>query len=152
MLAERLAHTLKGVAGNIGATDVHAAAGVLEKSIRDRDPAPEFDVATARVAAVLDPLVARLRAVLPQSGVSAPLPPVATASPAESRDAATRLVAMLADSDPSAADFVETHASALRALFGPGGWPEFETMVREYAFDDAREQLQTALESLIPDP
>jgi HPt (histidine-containing phosphotransfer) domain-containing protein len=31
-LAERLAHTLKGVAGNIGAMQVHAAAGVLEKA------------------------------------------------------------------------------------------------------------------------
>jgi two-component system sensor histidine kinase/response regulator len=30
-LAERLAHTLKGVAGNIGARSVQAAAGALEK-------------------------------------------------------------------------------------------------------------------------
>ena len=35
-LAERLAHTLKGVAGNIGATHVQSAAGALEKLIRDR--------------------------------------------------------------------------------------------------------------------
>ena len=35
-LAERLAHSLKGVAGNIGARPVQAAAGDLEKRIRDR--------------------------------------------------------------------------------------------------------------------
>ncbi|HEX7020463.1 MAG TPA: response regulator, partial [Gemmatimonadaceae bacterium] len=35
-LAERIAHSLKGVAGNIGAMRVHAAAGRLEKEIRDR--------------------------------------------------------------------------------------------------------------------
>src|SRR5262249_8440477 len=35
-LAERLAHTLKGVAGNIGAKPVQVAAGALEKVTRKR--------------------------------------------------------------------------------------------------------------------
>ena len=34
-LAERLAHTVKGVAGNIGITEVHSAAQRLEKAIRE---------------------------------------------------------------------------------------------------------------------
>ena len=44
-LAERLAHTLKGVAGNIGAKPVQAAAGVVEKLIRDRAAAAETESA-----------------------------------------------------------------------------------------------------------
>ncbi len=36
-LSERLAHTLKGVAGNIGATELQAAAASLEKAIQTRD-------------------------------------------------------------------------------------------------------------------
>ena len=47
-LAERLAHTLKGVAGNIGAKPVQAAAGALEKLIRDRAAAAEMESACAR--------------------------------------------------------------------------------------------------------
>jgi signal transduction histidine kinase/CheY-like chemotaxis protein/HPt (histidine-containing phosphotransfer) domain-containing protein len=39
----RLAHTLKGVAGNIGAKQVHAAAGRLEKLIRGHAPAEELE-------------------------------------------------------------------------------------------------------------
>jgi len=35
-LAERIAHTVKGVAGNLGITDVQSAAQQLEKAIRDR--------------------------------------------------------------------------------------------------------------------
>src|SRR6185295_6329123 len=35
-LAERIAHSLKGVAANLGATQVPSAAGALEKLIRDR--------------------------------------------------------------------------------------------------------------------
>src|SRR5580765_7856604 len=40
-LAERVAHTLKGVAGNIGATSVLPAAATLERAIRDRSNAEE---------------------------------------------------------------------------------------------------------------
>ena len=64
-LAERLAHTLKGVAGNIGAKPVQAAAGVLEKLIRDRAAAAETEPALRQVAAALDPLLAQLRSSLP---------------------------------------------------------------------------------------
>jgi signal transduction histidine kinase/DNA-binding response OmpR family regulator/HPt (histidine-containing phosphotransfer) domain-containing protein len=37
-LAERLAHTLKGVAGNLGITGIYSAAGKLEAAIRNNDP------------------------------------------------------------------------------------------------------------------
>jgi HPt (histidine-containing phosphotransfer) domain-containing protein len=36
-LAERIAHTVKGVAGNIGITEVQSAAQKLEKAIRERE-------------------------------------------------------------------------------------------------------------------
>src|SRR6185436_4013879 len=42
-LAERLAHTLKGVAGNIGAAGVQSAAGVLEKVIREKAGGADLD-------------------------------------------------------------------------------------------------------------
>jgi HPt (histidine-containing phosphotransfer) domain-containing protein len=38
-MAERIAHTVKGVAGNIGVKRVQSAAGNLEKAIRDGDVA-----------------------------------------------------------------------------------------------------------------
>lgn len=50
MLAERLAHTLKGVAGNIRAGQVHAAAGLLEEVIRHQGDAAETETALAQVA------------------------------------------------------------------------------------------------------
>ena len=42
-LAERLAHTLKGVAGNIGAAGVQSAAAALERAIRDRSNVNEME-------------------------------------------------------------------------------------------------------------
>ena len=38
-LAERIAHTVKGVAGNIGMTKIQFAAAGLEKAVRENDPA-----------------------------------------------------------------------------------------------------------------
>ena len=73
-LAERLAHTLKGVAGNIGAKPVQAAAGALEKLIRDRAAAAETESALRQVAAALDPLLAQLRDSLPSPEPTTPSP------------------------------------------------------------------------------
>ena len=63
-LAERLAHTLKGVAGNIGAAGVQSAAAALERVIRDRSNADEVERARQRVGAVLEPLATGIRAAL----------------------------------------------------------------------------------------
>jgi CheY-like chemotaxis protein len=146
-LAERLAHSLKGVAGNIGAAGVHAAAGVLEKAVRDRSAATEIEAAEARLSATLDPLVARLRDLLPAPQAPDLAQPPKATSPAESRDAAARLIALLSDFDPGAAEFADSRGGALQPLFEPGAWSEFVSLVKEYAFDDARARLESALES-----
>jgi len=73
-------------------------------------------------------------------------------SAAESRDVATRLLMLLSDFDPGAADFAEAHSAALQALFGPEAWLEFVTTVKDYAFDDARARLETAVGRLTASP
>jgi CheY-like chemotaxis protein len=148
-VAERLAHTLKVVAGNIGATQVQVAAGALEKCLRDGATEEDLGAARQRVAAALDPLVADLSARM-SPAVSEPVAESrarAVAKPAESRDAALKLNALLSDLDPTAADFVETNHAALRPLFDGRSWPEFEKLVHGYAFADAQAQLEKALRS-----
>jgi signal transduction histidine kinase/DNA-binding response OmpR family regulator/HPt (histidine-containing phosphotransfer) domain-containing protein/HAMP domain-containing protein len=159
--AALLAHTLKGVAGNIGASQVHAAAAVLEKSIREGRAPADVEAAERQVAAALDPLVAAIDVTLktttaetPSPGSRVPSPqsraqPTAAApsSAAESREAAKQLTTLLSDSDPAASDFVETNHAALRPLFGEGEWPDFEKLVQGYAFGDAQARLEQALKS-----
>jgi two-component system sensor histidine kinase/response regulator len=148
-LAERLAHTLKGVAGNIGAKPVQHAAATLEKLIRAKAAASEMASANRNVAAALDPLVDGLRAALdsPATQALADIPP-AEVSPSESREAAARLIKLLSDFDPGAADFIEANHAALRPLFKDGRWPEFEKLVQGYSFADAQAQLEQALKNL----
>jgi PAS domain S-box-containing protein len=66
-LAERIAHTVKGVAGNIGLTNVFASAEKLERALRDRNPLPlavieEFTLAANRQ---IDAIQQTLRTVIP---------------------------------------------------------------------------------------
>jgi two-component system sensor histidine kinase/response regulator len=145
-LAERLAHTLKGVAGNIGAKRVHSAAAALENAIRQRAAPGDVDSARQEVAAALAPLVTGLRAVLGSTPSASPEPSLAVeANPARSREAAARLVMLLSDFDPGAADFVEANQTLLQPLFAAAAWPEFESLVQNYAFADAQAQLERAL-------
>jgi hypothetical protein len=60
------------------------------------------------------------------------------------------LITLLSESDPGAADFVETSHAVLRPLFDDGTWREFETLVQGYAFADAQAQLERVLESQEP--
>jgi signal transduction histidine kinase/CheY-like chemotaxis protein len=147
-LAERLAHTLKGVAGNIGAGGVQSAAGVLERLIRDRSNADEIERSRQRVAVVLEPLATAIRAALGPAGSDAPAPvgPAAPTSPARSREAAAQLTALLSDSDPAAGEFIDANRDALSPLFDAAGWSELEALVEAYGFDDAQKRLEYALE------
>ncbi len=63
-LAERLAHTLKGVAGNIGAKSVQPPPAIWRNSFATRPNADEVESAKQKVAAALDPLLAQLQAAL----------------------------------------------------------------------------------------
>ena len=144
-LALRLAHTLKGVAGNIGAKLVQTAAGKLENDLRDGSDASEVERALRELSSVLDPLIAQLQGRKPVATevVEAPAPPL----PSALRETAERLTALLADSDPDAAAFVAANRSALEPLFAGPSWTEFERLVRDYAFPEALARLERALET-----
>ncbi len=145
-LAERLAHTLKGVAGNIGAKAVQAVAGELEKLIRGRAPASELESSQQKVAAALDPLLAQLRSELNPPASEIPAPAAAPpADPAQTRAAATQLTKLLSEFDSGAVEFIEANHAALRPLFAGEAWPAFEKLVQDYAFADAQAKLEQSL-------
>ena len=148
-VAERLAHTLKGVAGNIGAKAVQAAAGVVEKLIREQAADAELESATARAAAVLEPLVRQLRVELGAPSAAGVTPTSAPAvDPAKSREAAKRLNTLLGEFDAGAADFIEENRPLLQLLFAGDGWAAFEKLVHGYAFAEAQVLLEQAMRNL----
>jgi two-component system sensor histidine kinase/response regulator len=149
-LAERLAHTLKGVAGSLGAGAVHRAASDLEKAIRDRAALATLETIQQQVAAVLNPLVERIRAALTADASAAPPPasePASKVDPAQARADAAQLSAMLAQFDGGALDYLEAHRASLRAVIPSSVWDQFEKQVQEYGFAEAQALLDDALRS-----
>jgi len=63
--AERLAHTVKGTSGSIGATAIPACAAALEQAIQQGQPRAEVDRLLAGLQAPLADLIAELQAKLP---------------------------------------------------------------------------------------
>ena len=78
-VARRLAHELKGVSGNLGATLVQARAAALEEALAAQ--AGDVDPLLRGLTAALDPLVAALRSQLPPVS---PDPRAGAFAPAES--------------------------------------------------------------------
>ena len=146
-VAERLAHTVKGVAANLGARPVQAAAGAVEKAIRDGAPPAEVETLRSRMADALGRLATALRPVL---DARAPAPPPRLDAPVAVDptvlDALVkRWSRLLADCDASSLDDLEKESGPLRALFdGDAAFHGFATQVRSYDFDTALAGLRRA--------
>jgi two-component system sensor histidine kinase/response regulator len=148
-LAERLAHTIKGVAGNIGAKAVQAASSTLEKLIRDRAPVPEVESAKRAVAAVLVPLVEQLQRATAQ--------PVAAAEAVSSEPlvdeakacaAAEQLLKLLSEFDPGAVEFIEEHGTFLRSLCTADVWDQLQKQVQAYEFAESQVLVQQIIKKV----
>jgi signal transduction histidine kinase/DNA-binding response OmpR family regulator/HPt (histidine-containing phosphotransfer) domain-containing protein/HAMP domain-containing protein len=143
--AERLAHTVKGVAGNLGAGAVQAAAGALEQAITGPRDADRIDALRQRLADELGALIGRLRPALGEEPALAG-PPVA--APPTDPEALESLVAQmrkqLSEFDPAAADFLDANREAFRSLLERDDFTEFERHVQGYAFGEAQAVLARA--------
>jgi len=135
-LAERLAHTVKGVAGNIGASAVQNAAASLEKAIAVSAPETEIEVRRVSLAESLDQLIHGLKAALE----GADSEPAQAGNPEQVKEAVEQLSRYLAESDAAAIDYFESAMPHLRILFG-SEFNHFASLVENYAFSEAYEEL-----------
>jgi two-component system sensor histidine kinase/response regulator len=141
--AARLAHTLKGVAGNLGARQVQAASDELEKRIREGGPGQDLAPVLRKVSATLEPLVSAVRVQLsPPPGASATAPAV---DPAQARAIARQLLELLTGYDAGAAAFAEANQDRLRPLFEAARWTQFLQHMQGFAFPEARNLLEDAM-------
>jgi two-component system, sensor histidine kinase and response regulator len=116
-LAQRLAHTVKGVAGNIGASAVQNAAASLEKAIAGSTPAAEIEVRRVSLEESLAHLIHGLKTALE----GAEDEPTQAGDPEQVKAAVEQLSRYLAESDGTAIDYFESVAPHLRILFSTLG-------------------------------
>jgi len=149
--AERGAHTLKGLAGNIGAGAVQFLAGELEQALA---LAAAGDTAPAALSARLAPQLEQLRTALATqvAAISAKLPAQAPLAGAEAdperRDAVVReLAALLADDDARAERVLIEHGALLSAAF-PQHYRKLEQAVGDFDMEQALAILASATDIL----
>jgi CheY-like chemotaxis protein len=137
-VAERLAHTLKGIAGNIGIGAVQAAAAKVEKGIREGDSeVPNF---VAELKGVLGPKVAAIRTALGDGNKSVSKPTAAFDSESAGR-AVRHLMSLIDANDGDSADAVQEVATALAGTVDPVRIDALRDSVNDFDFDGARTTL-----------
>lgn len=151
--AERCAHTLRGAAGNIGATALQEAAAALEQCCSHRDtthPAPssveDINAYRLKTQEALDEVLHGLEFLMTPSQISV----ASEAMPAKTTDSQNadgaaredikRLRELLSDGDPDAEAFWDAHRAAFqRAL--PEHWSKIETAIKSFDHETALETL-----------
>ncbi len=146
--AERLAHTLKGNAGNIGATSLPVEAAALESALRNRQPREVIESLLAAPAAQLEALVTSINAWLPPESPSAAGVETVRQDFDEValKTELARFSRLLADGDSVATEFWDEHAEMFRSAF-PERWRAIEQAVRQFDFEVALEALRAAASS-----
>ena len=149
VLAERLAHTLKGVAGNLGAAALQLSAEELENALRHGAPAQQTQAALERTAAAL---VALLQALQAAPGLVKQATPLAQenlspAALAEAKRILDTVRQLLADDDPEAQTQWEKHAALLTATLSHAA--AVEAAINDFAFEKALKLLDQT-ESMPP--
>ena len=138
-LAERTAHTLKGVAAQVGALTLSDAAQRLEQAVRERQPASELEPLSDSAVHQLVQLSQAIAACLPRPD---------KACPAETVDAGqwpplrARLLGLLEVCDTECLQLFEQHAGQIRAALGPVRYEAVAQAVRDFDFAAAWAGLQ----------
>lgn len=144
-LAERLAHSLKGVAGNIGATHLQQLAGDVESAIKQQQARTVIDEKLHGLKKQLDFFVDQLQQKLPPEQAKATV--VVDADKLER--VCAQLKSLLVDDDATAGDVLEANADLLSAAF-PVHFRQIEDRVRAFDYETALSLLRVAVNSTAP--
>ena len=143
---KRFAHTLKAVAGNVGANKVQQAALQLEKDCEEERPATEIEVRLEKVEEVLSPVLASLRTLDEKQGEI--ISREAKTKPAELKEQLKDLAQLLIRSDTLALDFVEPMPDLQGAEDYSFQLTELKQKIHDYEFDEALELIGNLTETL----
>jgi len=142
-VAERLAHTVKGVAGSLGAKAMQQAAATLEKAIATQVPSAELTPLRQQFGRILADLTERVRAALPPVASTSPSPAsAAPPEPAQARQILTQMIGLLNNFDPAAAECLEANRAFFQSCLGQEAFARFEQEIGGFAFAEACARIQ----------
>lgn len=144
-VAERIAHTVKGVAGNIGANIVHRSAADLEKSIREGQPPERLEVLRLALARDVDTLTQQIAPYIQNHAPIQEAEEPAGVDEKALQAAVSLMESLLEQSDPGASELFSANRAGFRSMFLPQDLASFEHQVDSYSFEEALATLRSAL-------
>ena len=144
--AQRLAHTLKGLAANLGAETLRLAAQQLEQALETPMQSP-LAALQAQVDHALQPLLDAVQAELTRTN-AAPAANAPAVDPSRLAHRLQELAALLARDDANAGPLAEDLAHSLASLPHAQDFATVSGHILRYDFDAALQALQTFARSL----
>ena len=149
-LAHRLAHTLKGTAGMIGAHRLHASASELERQLRTHGAHGAATQLLQLEADLSDVLVVAARLLdgqpaTPRAPAESAPTPTAAAATAGAALLLRQLALLLDTGDGAAIDLLEQGAPTLKGAIGATGFSEVMLAAHSFDFEAALASLRRAL-------
>ncbi|MFA6016142.1 MAG: PAS domain S-box protein [Gallionellaceae bacterium] len=141
--AERLAHTLKGVSGNIGATNLQEHAAQVEAAIKQRRSREEVDGLIKGLKKHLDYFISQLEQKLPAQAAQT----LVEVDSEHLKIVCDKLIVLLSDDDAEAGDVLDENAELLNAAF-PDQFRKIENSIHQFDFDTALQALRAAPHTL----
>ena len=142
-LAERIAHTVKGVSGNIGAADAQAAAAKLEASIRQNEANVPMESNLTQFSLEIGTASARIRSAL--DGLSPSRTIVASGKRVDASELMTILQTLAQyarESDSEAFEYLDSVRDELASSFSRLDFDALEAAMKSYNFAEALQVLQ----------
>jgi two-component system sensor histidine kinase/response regulator len=136
--AQHQAHTLKGVAGSIGADSLAEEAAALEKALAERQPRADVDERIGIIDAQLSELITAVRAKVPA------LPATPVSDIAAGVAALDELERLLSESNPEAMVWLDQNSGALQGSLPAPRLTEIGAAVQACDLDDALRLLREA--------
>lgn len=146
--AERLAHTLKGVSGSIGAASIQEKAGDLEAALRERASFEILNPMINETSEMLMILIGHLENILPEEkSVPKAIGPVA--SKEQLLEVLHELKPFIASRRPKkCAEVMERYRKLIWPLEIQAPASELEKLVSKYKFKDAMDKLEILITNL----
>lgn len=138
--AQRTAHTLKGIAGTIGAALLQKHAGAVEHAIQMGQPATEIEGPLVTAETELARLVSALKLALPPEQAA---PAASEIDWVKAKEIVGRIETLLADDDSEAVELFTEHAQLLHAACGTAAAVVEKDLAR-FMFVDALAALREA--------
>jgi len=138
--AERIAHSARGVSGNIGATGLQEMAGEIEKMIREGAERDAIEAKLTTFAQLQSEMIKSLKVNLPTEKIQNSAENVDTSKAAE---VLSQLKKLLDFDDSKAQDVFEENLDLLRFVLEPKVFAKVDYAIKQFDFEMALQHLNT---------